>query len=45
MGNLGAPMCDSGSLGKGVVDFSGGMGIGMKRGYSCILLTQENAAM
>ena len=28
-------MCDSGSLVKGVVDFSGGMGIGMKSGYSC----------
>ena len=38
-------MCDSGSLVKGVVDFSGGMGIGMKSGYSCMLLTQENATV
>ena len=38
-------MCNSGSLGKGKVDFRGGMGTGIYSGISYMLLTQENATV
>ena len=44
-GTKGPLICNSGSLGKVKVDFSGGMGTGMNNGSSYMLLTQENATV
>ena len=41
-GTKGPQMCNSGSLGMGKVDFSGGITTGINSGSSYMLLTQEN---